>query len=284
MQKIVLAVKKSFYERYGEDLKDPHFLDLMKTHSPISQDLREAHDEHQRAVEGVTAFLERVGVVYERRSVVNGSFDERGDLVVSVGGDGTLLAVSHGVTDTPVLGINSRPGRSVGYFCGADVANFEAVLGRILEGKESPRELLRMDLLVNGEKLNPPALNDLLFASQCPAATTVFGIAMDEVRETQRGSGVWISTPAGSTAGILAAGGEKMDIEGKRLQYRTREPSPTGRDVWRLHQGFFERGLSLTNLTPEAAVFVDGTRIVHPVNYGDTIQPRVSDTPLRIYL
>ena len=73
------------------------------------------------------------------------------DLVVTVGGDGTLLQASHLMDDKiPVLGVNSDPTqideveefgsefdahRSTGHLCAATVENFEQVLDSILEGQ-----------------------------------------------------------------------------------------------------------------------------------------------------
>ena len=45
------------------------------------------------------------------------------DLVVTIGGDGTLLAASHAIGDTPILGINSAPDFSVGFFCSGRLGN-----------------------------------------------------------------------------------------------------------------------------------------------------------------
>ena len=52
------------------------------------------------------------------------------DLVVAVGGDGTLLAASHNVVDVPILGVNSAPGHSVGFFCAAKRPTFRAMRRR----------------------------------------------------------------------------------------------------------------------------------------------------------
>ena len=42
------------------------------------------------------------------------------DLVLTAGGDGTLLAAAHYLTDTPICGIRLFPDRRVGYLCTLD--------------------------------------------------------------------------------------------------------------------------------------------------------------------
>ena len=46
-------------------------------------------------------------------------------LVIAVGGDGTLLAASHSVSETPILGVNSAPRHSVGFFCALNRSTFQ---------------------------------------------------------------------------------------------------------------------------------------------------------------
>ncbi len=55
--------------------------------------------------------------------------------MITVGGDGTLLAASHSVRDVPILGINSAPGYSVGFFCAAARSDLMPMIGAALAGK-----------------------------------------------------------------------------------------------------------------------------------------------------
>uniref|UniRef100_A0A2P2JEJ5 NADH kinase isoform X2 n=1 Tax=Rhizophora mucronata TaxID=61149 RepID=A0A2P2JEJ5_RHIMU len=99
---------------------------------------------HQDAVKFCQNILRRKSVDWETMFRTGLSQPIRHfDLVVTVGGDGTLLQASHFIDDSiPVLGVNSDPTqleevqefsndfdatRSTGYLCAATVKNFEQV-------------------------------------------------------------------------------------------------------------------------------------------------------------
>ncbi|CAB4277202.1 unnamed protein product [Prunus armeniaca] len=159
------------------------------------------------------------------------------DLVVTVGGDGTLLQASHFIDDSvPVLGVNSDPTqaeeveklsneidatRSTGYLCAVTVNNFEQVLDNILEGRTIPSKLTRISICVNSQVLSTYALNDVLIAHPCPAAVSQFSFK--------------VSTAAGSTAAMLSAGGFPMPILSEDLQFMVREPISPGETSSLMH-------------------------------------------------
>src|SRR5205807_2057876 len=94
------------------------------------------------------------------RSRIHGTYD----LVVTVGGDGTLLSVSHQVgPGVPVLGVNSAPDHSVGFFCAAKKGTIHKTLRAALDGTLKKVELTRMRVDVNGERIHGRVLNEELF-------------------------------------------------------------------------------------------------------------------------
>ncbi|KAG9448142.1 hypothetical protein H6P81_014270 [Aristolochia fimbriata] len=163
------------------------------------------------------------------------------DLVISVGGDGTLLQTSHFMDDSiPIVGVNSDPTRpeevkalsdefdatrSTGHLCAATAENFEQVLDDILEGNMASSEVSRMSISLNGQVLSTYALNDVLIAHPCPATISRFSFLMKtDGQETShlvncRSSGLRVSTAAGSTAAMLSAGGFPMPVLCDDLQY-----------------------------------------------------------------
>ena len=72
----------------------------------------------------------------------------RGDLLITVGGDGTVLTSSHYAGDIPILGVNSSPKTSTGFFCLAFPKTFgkilDAILAKHLEPKKIPRLKIRV--------------------------------------------------------------------------------------------------------------------------------------------
>ena len=130
------------------------------------------------------------------------------DLVVTVGGDGTLLAASHRVGTTPILGVNSAP------------ASFGRLLLRREEGqggrgdRASARrqlravELTRMAVMRNGEAVSTRVLNDALFCHRSPAATTRYIVTLGRRRgaEVER----LLDRPCGGLDRGPALGGGKI--------------------------------------------------------------------------
>ena len=74
-----------------------------------------------------------------------------------------------------------------------------------------------------------------------------------------------------------------MPLDATMLQFAVREIFRQ-QDTLRLLRGTFAGGLRITNLTPEAAVWVDGGHIRHDLGYGDVIEARRSPLPLKIHL
>ncbi|EOY13513.1 NAD(H) kinase 3 isoform 2 [Theobroma cacao] len=204
------------------------------------------------------------------------------DLVVTVGGDGTLLQASHFMDDTvPVIGVNSDPtqaeeveefsnefdaNRSTGYLCAATVKNFEqVVLDSFLEGQTVPSKLSRISVSVNSKALPAYALNDILIAHPCPATLSRFSF---------KSSGLRVSTAAGSTAAMLSAGGFAMPILSQDLQYMVREPIASGGAISGLMHGLIKSDQSIDAawFSKEGSIYVDGSYVFFTIQSGDTIE------------
>lgn len=255
--------------------------------------LLKADASHQRTCETVLQTLQKRNI---RTSVASlnrptGKVKTalaRADLVVTVGGDGTALGASHFVTNGMLLGVNSAPGDSVGHFCATHRQNFALRLDEVLREQWQPTELTRLAVCLDNQPLPELALNDVLIAHDCPAATTRYLIKLDDFEEEHRSSGVWISTAAGSTAGIHSAGGRKMNLRSKRLQYLVRE---LYREVhggiirdYGLERGMIEPSQTLTiaSKMQEGWLFIDGARTAYRFPFGTRAQLRAADSKLRL--
>uniref|UniRef100_A0A1D1ZBU8 NADH kinase n=1 Tax=Anthurium amnicola TaxID=1678845 RepID=A0A1D1ZBU8_9ARAE len=228
------------------------------------------------------------------------------DIVVTVGGDGTLLQASHFMDGTiPVIGVNSDPTqseevenlnnefdatRSTGYLCAARRDNFEQVLDEILEGHKVPSELSRISIGLNGCLLPTFALNDVLVAHPCPATVSRFSFRIKCLGKDVsslvncRSSGLRVSTAAGSTAAMLSAGGFSMPISSQDLQYMVREPILPA-DTDSMH-GLIKLNQSMHAVwySKKGAIFVDGSHVVFPIQHGDTIEILSKAPILKVYL
>ena len=131
------------------------------------------------------------------------------DLALSIGGDGTFLntAARVGKKDIPILGINT--GR-LGFL--ADVAKDEIIpaLQAIFKHEYTieKRSVLKLQTL-DGSRLDSPyALNDIAISKQDSSSMIIVNAyANGELINIYQADGLIISTPTGSTAYSMSAGG-----------------------------------------------------------------------------
>jgi len=180
------------------------------------------------------------------------------DIVISVGGDGTFLEASHVVPpEIPMLGVNSDPDRSVGFFAATDGSGVEDFIASLAD---QPRtQITRLQAIIDGEEVGPPVLNDVLFAHPNPAATTRYRMLKPEPPPEESGrrfrnSGFLVCSAAGSSGWIFQEQGEIMQLDDSRMQYLhrgVRGQYPTLTDV---------EQIELESLTRRGIVFIDGER------------------------
>jgi NAD+ kinase len=136
------------------------------------------------------------------------------DIAVVVGGDGSvLLAVQRMKTQIPVIGINRG---KVGFLAELEPEEASAFFERIRNEGFETESRMRISLQLNGEKVGD-ALNEAVIVTQRPAKMLRFSIVIDGVTAEQfRSDGLLVSTPTGSTAYAMSAGGPIVDprIEG----------------------------------------------------------------------
>ena len=132
------------------------------------------------------------------------------DLAVVLGGDGTMLGIGRQLagSNVPLVGINM--GR-LGYMTDIPIQNVQTVLPQIIAGEyeADTRTLLDAVVMRNGKEINQAlALNDVVvnrsgISGMVELAVRVNGSFM----YNQRSDGLIVSTPTGSTAYALSAGG-----------------------------------------------------------------------------
>jgi NAD+ kinase len=135
------------------------------------------------------------------------------DLVISLGGDGTMLTTARALVDfnTPLLGINL--GR-LGFLADVSFDLFESYLDAVMDGRYSVEERF----LIQGEfyredelQSTNVALNDIILHSYESASMIEYEISSGgDLIHIQRSDGVIVTTPTGSTAYALSGGGPIM--------------------------------------------------------------------------
>ncbi len=284
-RRVVVVRKTSAIERQALQ-RDLRVARVLAEGGAVAQRLRQAHEEHEATSVSVEAALRAAGCEVRVVSGLRRRDAAHADLIVTVGGDGTFLRASHHVAGDargdgpPMLGVNSAPLSSVGYFCAASASSFEAVLGRILAGEYRSRALWRMRVRLNGVPIADAALNDALFAHREPAETTRYTLEADGHCQRQKSSGLWIATAAGSTGAIRSAGGDIQDLDDQRVQFRVRELFPLSvGDEAPVIAGKVDV-LRLRSHTTDGVLWIDGAHRRVPFGLGDLLEFRTDTAPL----
>lgn len=231
------------------------------------------HVAHYAALRMVEDILKKHDVRYHKHARGKNADYRSYDLIITVGGDGTVLGAARAVDSRQILlGVNSDPNWSVGQFCCCNARTFEATLTSVLCGKASMRRLFKLKLRLIDEKESRDieCLNDVLICHANPGAMSRYELVVGKTVEDHRSSGVWFSTAAGSTGAMLSAGGRVMPLSSTDIQYRPRELYHSRTVKYRLTGGIIKRPFKakLISAMPRGYVFVDGANIKFPFTYG----------------
>lgn len=136
--------------------------------------------------------------------------DLKANLVVTVGGDGTVLktAMSIPEPETPILAVNM--GRR-GYLTEVEPSKAQRAIELFMKGKCRLEKRAKLGVHLNGTHV-VDALNELVISSGSPSKMLDVRLAVDSEPLLQfRGDGLIVSTATGSTAYALSAGGPVVD-------------------------------------------------------------------------
>lgn len=171
---------------------------------------------HSRPIAiGICEFLTRhkVKVVSEKETATAigakplSSVDPKSiDFIISLGGDGTILRIFHTHTelDAPILGINMG---GLGFMADIPIEEIYPSLENLLNGHCTIQERMMMDGTTMDEKTSF-AINEITFhRAQNPSLIDLALYVDGNYLNTFSADGIIISTPNGSTAYSLAAGG-----------------------------------------------------------------------------
>ncbi len=132
---------------------------------------------------------------------------DRCDLVLSFGGDGTLLNTARilGSSGTPILGVNI--GR-LGFLTGVEVDFVRKAILAIEAGRFEIAERLTLEARIDGSTEPLRALNEILITRTASAQMISIEVSVDGVfLNHYRSDGLIVATSTGSTAYSLSAGG-----------------------------------------------------------------------------
>jgi len=148
------------------------------------------------------------------RDYADNEIPQRADLIVVLGGDGTLISVARhvGAQMKPILGVNLG---SLGFLTEITRDETFATLERVLQGDFHVSRRLMLDVVVRrqGDEIARYAvLNDAVINKGALARIIDMAVWVDGVYLTTfKADGLIVATPTGSTAYNLAAGGPIID-------------------------------------------------------------------------
>ncbi len=242
---------------------------------------RQNHACHYAALRKVEMILKVLGIDHCLQLRGSSCNRQQCGLIITVGGDGTFLDAARPATEEQlILGVNSDPTWSVGQFCVADADSFERVLRQTLATPHFKKVYkLRATFLDEKPPRTVECLNDILVCHANPAAMSRYSLAVGRAFEEQRSSGVWFSSAAGSTGAISSAGGVKLPLGSKNIQYKPRELYHGIGTAYKLNGGRIRTGASIdiTSRMSHGRVFLDGAHIKYPLTFGKTL--RISTSP-----
>lgn len=194
------------------------------------------------------------------------------DLLIVLGGDGTLIAAVHNLRERqlPILGINLG---KLGYLADFTVEELEREGDFLFSGELPITRRAMMDIRlqhVDGRESHSPAVNDCVILAGAPFHMIEVTVQVDDDEVANvRGDGLIIATPSGSTAHNLAAGGPIVEPTGEAfiltpicpqaLTYRPLVMNMRRRIVLRVRQA-----------NAGTTVAMDG-RVHHPFHASDKI-------------
>lgn len=137
-------------------------------------------------------------------------FLNNSEIIISLGGDGTFLKAARKVygMGIPIMGINLG---NLGFLTEVETGDVHSAVSSILEDKFEleNRMMLEARIVSDGRTIaRDVAVNDVVISRGCLPKITRLKMYIDDVlTETFPGDGLIVSTPTGSTAYTLAAGG-----------------------------------------------------------------------------
>jgi NAD+ kinase len=281
---ILLFSRKTPYSRALRENRDARLKRLILGHHRAAARRRRAAAEHTRPNDANSGLLDRYGFSYRLVYDLANHKPEHYGLVMTVGGDGTVLFASHHIKSTPLLGVNSSPSTSAGYLTSATRANLESKLRLLRGGRINRMKLHRLAVCVDGGLVYDRVLNDVLFTSACPAVTARYFLTVGRTREDQMSSGIWIGPAAGSTAALLSAGGRVLPPRSRRVQFVVREPVERQDRRCRLKRGIVAPGvrIAILNKWQRSEIFIDGPHRRRLIQPGQEVTVHASQYPLTI--
>ena len=208
------------------------------------------------------------------------------DLIISIGGDGTVLNSAHYIVDdTPILTVNSEKD-SIGALCKITAKMFEETLNKILNDDYMIEKWTRVEGKL-GHNIDL-ALNDIVF--QKPFGSMInYQLTLNDKLEEQRSTRIIVSTGAGSTGLYHNIKNQKEAFSPTALELRFAPSEDILDKHYKMNHGYLYPGdiLQITSLTDcDGFISFDGDSHKRLLSFpfGQKLYAKISDKPLNVII
>jgi NAD+ kinase len=172
--------------------------------------VRKTKPEADNVALQIESWMQRAGIETTLDYSWDGPLPDSTDCVIALGGDGTLLSVARraAATGIPILGVNLG---NLGFLTEVEPVNVEKALEALVRGDYviEERTMVKATVMRTGRSVaSLVGLNDVVISKGAFARIISLDIFVnDEYYTTFPADGIIISSPTGSTAYSLSAGG-----------------------------------------------------------------------------
>lgn len=205
------------------------------------------------------------------------------DLCVVCGGDGTILAAARLLagTNVPIMGVNMG---KLGFLAEYTVEHMQKHFEDVLTDKIQPTERIMLDVTINNctqHAFTSKAANDVAIAAGSPFRMIDLHVSRgDESIARYVGDGLVVSTPTGSTAYNMSAGGPLIEPMLDAVAITPIAPhSLTLRPI--LVHAAKPIKIEMVRINKGTEVIIDG-QVHSSLCEGDTVEIRRADKPMRV--
>lgn len=185
---------------------------------PTAAIVTNIHKDPERVITKKVAQIlqQKYEIIYDKDYSENSihAMYQNADVIVVLGGDGTLLASARyaSLYATPILGINLG---NLGFMADVELTNLEKALDAFMQGEYTIDNRFMIDATIKkstGANETISALNDVVVTRASYQRMVAFDVSVNgDHLASYQGDGLVVSTPTGSTAYSMSAGGPIVD-------------------------------------------------------------------------
>jgi len=202
------------------------------------------------------------------------------DIIIAIGGDGTILSASHYLKNKPLLAVNISPKTSEGALATIPIKQLNKKLKQILKNKYKTEKLERIKIIINNKPLPILALNEVFIANEKAYLISKYKIKFKNKKEIQKSSGLLFSTGTGSTAWFKSAHGIPFSPQSKYIKMIVREPYQGRLSKISIKQRIIKENETITIIPLTNSVLAIDSIREYKLKPNDKVKIKISKYPL----